>query len=67
MIFELVFIAVLSFLKTSGYTEIECISLNNKPYPARPKRIYLNPNELRYYTFMDNSGRSNENCNHLDD
>lgn len=48
MIFELVFIAVFSFLKTSGYTEIECISLNNKPYPARPKRIYLNPNELRY-------------------
>ena len=56
MIFKWIFIVVLSFLKTIAYTKIECISLNNKPYPARPTRVYLNPNEQRYYTFMVNLG-----------
>ena len=56
MIFKLIFVVVLSVSKTIAYTKIESISLNNNAYPARPTRVYLNPNKLRYYTFMVNLG-----------
>ena len=48
-----------------------CISLNNKPWVARPTPIDLNFNEynqrLHYYPFVAKLDRSNGSCNTLKD
>lgn len=43
------------------------ISLNNRPYPARPALIDLNPSESRYYPVMVSLDSCTGSWNDLDD
>ena len=50
------------FLSTNS---LECISMNNQEYRARPKMININANELMFYPYSIKINKCSGSCNNI--
>ena len=57
------FIALLSFSSSLARDRTKCLFLNDKPCMVRPNIIDMNPNELKYYSFMISLNKCTGSCN----
>ena len=57
------FITLLSFSSSLARDRTKCLFLNDKPCMVRPNIIDMNPNELKYYSFMISLNKCTGSCN----
>ena len=57
------FITLLSFSSSLARDRTKCLFLNDKSCMVRPNIIDMNPNELKYYSFMISLNKCTGSCN----
>ena len=59
------FIVLLRFRECLACDGTKCLLLNDEPCMIRPTIIDMNPNELKYYPFVNSLNKCTGNCNVL--
>ena len=61
------FAVTTTFFNLSYVHSLECISMSNQEYKARPKIIDLNNNELVFYPYISKVNKCSGSCSNIND
>ena len=64
---QIFMIALMYFGNLSNVNSLECVSMKNQEYKARPEIVDINSNNPIFYPFSIKVNKCNGNCNNIND